>query len=516
MPTHRISMRKFREVLRLAHQQQCSTREIAAAVRLSHTTVHNYLQRAAKASLTWPLPEDLAHSALEARLFPKETAHADSVRRPVPDWPAIHEELKAKGVTKQLLWEEYRQQHPDGYGYSWFCERYRDWKKTQDLVMRQYHAPGDQLFVDYAGKTVEVYHPEKGENVHAQIFVAVLGYSNYTYAEATGSQSSRDWIASHCRAFEYFGAVPAAVVPDNLKAAVRKAHRYDPELNPAYSDLARHYGITVLPARVRKPRDKAKVEAGVLVVERQILAPMRKQRFPGLDALNAAIADRLEQLNDKPLQKQEGSRRTRFIDCDRPAMQPLPAQPFVLAEWKKFKVRNDYHISFDRHHYSVPHQYAHEKVEVRVTDNTVEVFHDAIRIASHRRKHTEGTTTVAAHQPLAHQAYDDPKAMLKKLAQVGTATERMACENWRQCPHPQKGKRALRGLLALLRTYGSERLERACQLALDSGTLQYRYVSFLLKNRREEQNTPASTRPAIEHENIRGADYYAQNTPEKP
>ena len=505
MPTNRISMSKFREVLRLASQAKLSSREIGRSVGLSHAAVNSYLRRASEVGLAWPLAEDITDAELQKRLFPKPLAQ----QRPRPDWTKVHEELKGKGVTLRLLHAEYKERHPEGYAYTWFCDHYRDWKKSQDVVMRLEHTPGEKLFVDYAGMTVPVWDVEAREERPAQIFVAVLGCSNYTYAEATWTQKLEDWTASHRRAFEFIGAVPAIVVCDNLRSAVRKAHRYDPDLNPTYRDLAVHYGVGVLPARVRKPRDKAKAERGVLAVNQSILAVLRHERFLGLEELNRRMRPLLEKLNNKPFQKMDGCRRSWFEERDLPAMRPLPATPYVFAEWKKAKVHVDYHVEVCHHRYSVPYRFTRCSVDVRLTATTVECFLDGKRIASHARSQRRGGfTTVSEHTPPAHRTFKDTDKMLDRAARIGEATEKVANEILVRVRHPQQGFRSIRGILQLGQKHGRDRLERACQRALRYGACSYRSVASILKHGLEDRPEEKPT-PAPVHDNIRGGDYYA-------
>ena len=334
-------MRKIREVLRLKHEAGLSDRQIAGSVGSSRSTVQECLRRAREAGIGWPLPPELDEAALLARLYWRVVPMAHV---PLPDYAAVHAELAGRGVTRLLLWQEYRAANTDGLQYTAFCNGYRRWRATQELVFRAVHAPGDKLFVDYAGQAVAVVDRGTGEVRAAQIFVAVLGCSNYSYAEASWTQASADWLGSHVRALTYFGGAPCAVVPDNLKSGVTRAVRYEPDLNPAYQELAEHYGLAILPARVRKPRDKAKVEAGVLIVERWILARLRHRTFFSLGELNAAIAQLLEDLNTRPFKKLEGCRRSRFMELEREALKPLPAQPYEFATWRKAKVHPDYHV----------------------------------------------------------------------------------------------------------------------------------------------------------------------------
>ena len=376
------------------------------------------------AGLGWPLPVGLSDVELERRLFPAPPA-LPRVARMVPDWSVLHQELRRPGVTLMLLWEEYRAAHPEGFGYSWFCEHYRAWAGKLDVVMRQTHRAGEKLFVDYTGQTVEVIEPTTWEVRAAQIFVAVLGASNYTYAEASWTQSLPDWIGAHVRAFQFLGGVPELVVPNNLVSGVHRAHRYEPDINPTYQELASHYGVAVVPDRVRRPRDKAKVEAGVQVVERLILAALRNRRFFSLSELNAAIATLLEQLNRCPFKKLPGSRREAFEHLDQPALQALPATPYVFATWKRVRVHIDYHVEVDGHYYSVPYALVKQSLEARLTATTVECFHKGQRVASHVRSHLKGRhTTVPEHMPKAHREYAEwsPQRLVRWAEQTGPAT----------------------------------------------------------------------------------------------
>src|SRR4051812_14134818 len=367
MPAERVSMRRVREILRLKYEAGASDRAIARSVGVARSTARLCLDRVAAAGLTWPLPEGLTDGALEALLFAGSGAMPGQRRKAEPDWVVVHRELRRPGVTLMLLWDEYRAANPGGYQYSRWCELYRAWEGRLSPTMRQVHPAGERLFVDFAGQTVEVVDPATGEIRTAQVFVAVLGASNYTYAEAVWTQSLPDWIGAHVRALEFLGGVPRQIVPDNLRSGVLRANWYEPGLNPTYQDLATHYGTAILPTRVRRPRDKAKVEAGVLVVERWILARLRHQRFTSLPALNAAIAALLESLNTRPMRRLGASRRQLFEALDRPALAELPVEPFVYAEWRRRRVGLDYHVDVDGHYYSVPHRLLREPVEARIT-----------------------------------------------------------------------------------------------------------------------------------------------------
>jgi transposase len=406
MAQERLTMRKIAEVLRLKWECHLSNRAIARSCSISHSTVAEYLQRAQEAGLNWPLPVDMGEDTLYELLFPKAPRSPSSRVIPCPDWSWIHTELRKKSVTLRLLWFEYREAHPDGYGYSQFCALYREWSKHLNPSMHLSHKGGEKVFVDYAGQTVPIVDPDSGEVHEAQVFIGVLGASNYTYAEAQESQELVNWIGAHVRMFAFLGGVPEIVVPDNLKAGVKHPSRYEPDLNPTYQDLAEHYGIAVIPARVRKPKDKAKVEVGVQVVERWILARLRNRTFFSLADLNRAIRELLDELNARQMEHLERSRCELFEELDKPALSPLPDQPYEFAEWKKATVNIDYHVEFEKHYYSVPYTLLHKEVWIRATQSTIEIFRNRKRIASHRRAKSPGRhTTVSEHMPPAHQKY---------------------------------------------------------------------------------------------------------------
>jgi len=503
-------MRKIREALRLK-AAGLTNRQIAVSLGVGRTTAGDYLERAEQAGLTWPLPDDLDDATLEQRLF----ATADKRRRearPQPDWAYIHRELHKRSVTLMLLWEEYRAVHPDGYSYSQYCERYRQWKGRLSPTMRQTHPAGERTFVDYAGQTIEFVDGLTGE-VHAcQLFVAVLGASSYTYAEATLTQSLPDWCSSHERAFAFFGGVSSQIVSDNLKSGVTRACFYEPAVNRTYADLAAHYNTAVVPARPCKPRDKAKVEVGVQLAERWIIARLRNRRFFSLNALNAAIRDCVIQLNDRVSRHLGSSRRALFEDIDRPALNPLPQEPYAYAEWQERRVGLDYHIEVEKHYYSVPHNLLREKVWARLTARTVEVFHKGKRVAAHMRSSSNRRhTTVSEHMPDAHRRYADwtPERLSRQADEVGPSTSALVDIILRERRHPEQGFRACIGILRLAKTHGTQRLEAACNRALEIGARSYSSVNSILKNNLDRRRPePATDGPAITHPNIRGAAYF--------
>jgi len=510
MPGPRLPMRKIRDVLRLSAGGM-SKRQIAASLGVGATSVGESIRRARRAGLGSPLPEELSDEALERRLYPLPTAMAKA-GRPRPDWAAIHRELRRPGVTLQLLWEEYRAVHPAGYGYSRFCDLYRAWEARLSPTMRQSHVAGERMFVDYAGTTVTLVDPSTGEAKTAQLFVAVLGASNYTYAEATWTQGLSDWIGAHTRTFAFFGGVPAMVVSDNLRAGITKACFYEPAVNRSYAEMATHYGTAIVPARPYRARDKAKVEVAVQIATRFIIAKLRNRQFFALSALNAAIAELVAQINDRMSRHLGANRRALFRDLERSALKPLPAEPYVFAEWKECRVGLDYHVEIEKHYYSVPHPLLREKVWARITARTIEVFHRGQRVAAHvrsssNRKHT----TVREHMPSSHRRYADwtPERLRRQAGETGRHTAALVEIILRERTHPEQGFRACVGILRLAKTYGRERLEAACARALEIGARSYSSVNSILKNDldRRRPATPADG-PAIAHDNIRGPTYF--------
>lgn len=510
MPKASLSMKKIEEVLRLKYENGLSHRAIAQSCAISPSTVSEYVHHARAAGLRWPLPAGMTAAQLDACLFPEKAAAAGVT--PTPDWAEVHKELKRKGVTLSLLWVEYRQAHPEGYGYSQFCHHYRTWKQGLNPPMRLEHKAGEKLYVDYAGQTVPIFDPETGERREAEIFVATLGASNYTYAEAHATQSLPNWIGAHVRALAFLGGVPEVLVPDNLKAGVKSPHLYEPDLNPTYQDFAQHYGVAVIPTRVKKPKDKAKVEVGVQVVERWILARLRDRQFFSLLELNEALAALLEELNQREMKHLGHSRQALFEELDRPALAPLPVQSYEFAVWKKARVHIDYHVSFEKHHYSVPHTLQGQEVDLRVTEKTVEIFCQRHRVASHPRSAAQGRfSTQVAHMPPAHQIYREwsPERFLRWAAQLGPQTEELISRVLNARQHPEQAYRTCLGLLNLPKRFPAARVEAACLRANAAGVASYKSVHNILIYQLDrlppEENSPA---PLPAHENIRGQTYY--------
>ena len=507
MPGQRLPMRKIRDVLRLTAAGM-SSRKIAASLVVGATTVVDCLQRARAAGVSWPLLDDLSDEALEARLFPASTALAEiRARRPQPHWPTIHRELRRPGVTLQLVWEEHRAAHPEGYGYSRFCELYRAWEGRLSPTMRQTHVAGERLFVDYAGTTLDVIDASTGEAMPAQLFVAALGASNYTYAEATWTQGLADWIGSHTRTFAFFDGVSAMVVSDNLKSGITKACFYEPAVNRTYAEMAAHYDTAVVPARPNKPRDKAKVEVAVQVATRWIIAKLRNRRFFSLGELNAAIAELVTALNNRVTRHLGASRRALFDDLERSALKKLPAEPYAYAEWKECRAGLDYHVEIEKHYYSVPHALLRETMWARITARTIEVFHRGKRVAAHVRSSSNRQhTTVREHMPSSHQRYADwtPERIQRQANEIGPKTSALVEIILRERTHPEQGFRACIGILRHAKSFGRERLEAACDRARS-----YTSVTSILKtNLDRKRPAPATDGPAIAHTNIRGSRYF--------
>ena len=517
MATERLPMRHIREILRLKWGLKRSHRETARSLGISAGAVASVLSRATTLRLTWEALSGLTDDALEQRLYGPRLP--GGVARPLPDPTWIHTELRRAGVTLELLHLEYLQQHPDGYRYSAFCRHYRAWLARQRLSMRQVHKAGDKLFVDYSGKKPAIVDPATGVVQPVELFVAVLGASNYTYAEATATQRSADFIQSHGRALEYLAGVPAAIVPDQLKPGIRDACRYEPVLHRTYEEWATHYGTVILPARPAKPRDKAKAEVAVQIAQRWILARLRHETFFSLATLNERIRQLLDALNVRPMKGYGGqSRRDLFLRFDQPALGPLPAERFVYTEWRQARVNIDYHIDVERHLYSVPHRLIHQTVDVRLAATTIEVFQRGTRIWVHRRSHhVGGVTTVAEHMPHAHRAHLEwsPSRLIRWGATVGPQTAALVEQILASRPHPEQGYRSCLGLLRLTKQYGPERVEAASGRAVAVGARSYRHVETMLKHGLDrvplETADPSSPRPG--HANVRGPAYYQQELP---
>jgi transposase len=504
-------MRKIKEILRLKLECGLSCRQISRSCSVGHGTVWDYLSRARAAGLSWEQVQAMGEVELERKVFPPP-ASMHCAGRPLPDWVEVHRELRRKGVTLALLWQEYKERLPEGLQYSRFCDLYREWKGQLSVTMRQEHRAGEKTFVDYCGPTVDIVDASTGEVRPASIFVAVLGASSYTYAEATMGQGLAEWIGAHVRAFEFLGGVSELVIPDNPKTGVLRACRYEPDLNPTYQEMARHYGAAVIPARPRKPRDKAKVESGVLVVERWILARLRNRTFFSVAELNQAIRGLLEDLNARPMRVIKVSRRELFESLDKPALKALPPERFEFATWGKARVNIDYHVEIEGHYYSVPYQLVRKEVDIRVSAATVECFFKGQRVAAHGRSFVKGRhTTLAEHMPKAHRAQAEwtPERLVRWASQTGESTAALVAAIMGSRAHPQQGFRPCLGLLRLGKRYGNDRLEAACARALVVQAISYRSVKSILEHGLDARPLAAPvTAEVIDHCNIRGAEYY--------
>ncbi|MDA8250597.1 MAG: IS21 family transposase [Rhodospirillales bacterium] len=507
-------MRQIREVLRLKFgEAKLSERAIALQLGVARSTIQDYMARISAAGLTWPLPDELTDAVLSERLFGRPSTQTGLRRRVEPDWAALARETKRDGVNLLILWEEYRAAHPGGYGYSRFCELFREFERKLSPTMRQHHVAGDKVFVDFSGKTVPIVDPATGEARSAELFVAVLGASSYTYAEATWSQKLPDWIGAHVRMLAHFGGVPRLLVPDNLKSAVHRPSFYDPETNPTYARMAEHYGVGILPARPRKPRDKAKVEAGVRVAQSYILGRLRNVTFFSLTECNQAIAAALERINGRPMRRLGVSRRGLFDAVERPVLRPLPAAPYEYAEWKRARVNQDYHVEVQGFYYSVPHALIREEVEARITANAVELFHRGNRVAVHVRLRGGGARHVTHddHMPSGHRFYGgwSEARFRRDAAAIGPRTEALIVAVLTSRPHPEQGFRSCLGILKRLRGVDRDRAEAACARAVEIGALSSKSLGSILDNNLDRKPTgqPAADLPLL-HANIRGSGYY--------
>ena len=502
-------MRQLRELLRLRLQAELSMRQIKASLRISLGAVQKVISQAEAQGLSWAAIEQLDDQQL-ARLFYPEADTRASAALQLPDWVEVHQELRRKGVTKHLLWEEYTQAYPNrSYSYPQYCFLYQDWLKKQQRSMRQTHKAGDKLFVDYAGQTVPIVQADTGEVRFAQIFVAVLGASNYTYCEATWSQSLPDWLGSHARALNFIDGVPRLIVPDNLKSGVSKACRYDPDINPAYQQLAAHYGVAIMPARPRKPQDKSKAEVGVQIIERWILARLRHHTFFSLTELNRCIRALLGEVNNKPFKQLKGTRQQWFESLDKPALAPLPKQAYQYTDIKTVKVNVDYHIQYDQHLYSVPHHLVGEKLELHAKAQLIELYFHNQRVTSHARQHRPGTTTVATHMPVRHEKHHQWTAgrLMNWAKDLGDDVLHWVQAQLQRKQHEQQAYRVCLGLLNLSRQYPAERLNKACAIANQNQLYRLKQIKSILQSKQDQLLTgskePLTLLPQ-DHENIRG------------
>lgn len=512
MPTPSITMRKLKEILRLKYGAKLSHRQIARSLSISASVVSRYANRAAQLGIAeWPLPDEwddvtLSRAFLKTNITTKKYA--------LPNWVEVHQQLSNKTVTLLTQWEEYAERHSDGYySYNHYCRLYKAWRKTTNPSMRQVHKAGEKLFIDYCGPTMKIINPDTGKVSTAQIFVATMGASSYTYAEATWSQGLEDWVMSHVRCFDYLGGTPEIVVPDNLKSSTTKACRYDPDINPTYQQMLAHYGVAVMPARPRKPKDKAKAEVAVQVVERWIIGKLRHETFYSLSSLNHRIKELLAGLNQKPMQKLKLSRSERFAQLDQPELKPLPQSPYHYTYVKKARVHMDYHVELEGHYYSVPYRLLREQVEAHISGELVTLYHRGQQVAAHPRKRQYGYSTQEKHMPENHRQYAQwtPERFLKWAAVSGEHTVSFMHNIFNSKEHPTQAYRYLMGLMNLHKTYGYHRLDCACKRALATGVYRLKGIKSILENGLDQVAVPEPTQDHLanlEHSNVRGSDYY--------
>jgi transposase len=509
MTQERLTMRKIKEILRLKYEVKLSNRAIAGACKVSNSTVGEYLRRAEAAGVSWPIPE-MGEEELFQKLFGEQDENAKK-SKPLPDWEEVRKEVRQKGVTLRLLWIEYKEKNPEGYQYSQYCDLYQKWKKSRaEPSKRNVHVGGEQMQVDYAGLKIPLFNPESGETSQVSVFVALLPASNYTYAEAQSSENQCNWNNGHVRAIEFFGGVVRIVVPDNLKTGVQKPNYYEPNINAAYQELAEHYQFAVLPARVKKPKDKGKVENGVQNVERWVIAPLRKSTFFSLAEVNQAIREQLDQLNNKVMQAVGKTRRQEFEDLDLPNLRPLPEKPYEYADRKIARVNIDYHVEFEKHLYSVPYNLIHQEVDLRATEHMVEVFYKGELVAIHPRSFRPGRfSTLHEHMPPNHQFVDRANAeqLLQWAKSVGPQTAAFINAMLKSRPFPEQAYRSCLGVLSLAKKYPHSQIELACQATLEAKIFSYKAVKeeldWLMK-----QTTAPVTEALPSHANIRGHEYY--------
>jgi len=514
MPKWRLKMRQIKEIMRLKYELNLSQQAIADSTGIARSTVKDYLIRAKAAGYTWPLPEALDNETLNAKLFP---VNSPKNKRPDPDWESTHQELKRKGVTLYILWEEYKRENPGGYQYNWFAHRYRQWSKKNDVWMTQTYKAGEKIYVDYSGLTIPIWSTNLQQiEFNAEIFVSVLGASDYIFCVATKTQQLPDWIEAHCQMFEFYGGASELIVPDNLRSGVTKPHRYEPQCNLTYEEMAEHYGCAIMPTRAYKPRDKAKVEKSVQIVQQRIVASLRNKKFTALYELNTAILDQLNLLNSRKFQKLSCSRQELFNSLEKAALKPLPTQRYELAQWYHQTVNGGYHVQIKNNFYSVPYQYVRKKIDIRVTAKIIECFYKEKKIACHQRCDEKGKyTTVNAHRPEAHrqQGLWPAERLLSWAASIGCNTSSLIKTLLQDDKrHLHQKERSALGILRLSTAYGEVRLEQACAKALELGTYRYDSITSLLKKRLDhstsmDEATDLTYKTPV-HENVRGRQYY--------
>jgi len=508
-------MRQIRQTLHLHYQAGLSYAQVGRALGVPKSTVAKMVSMARAADVDWALAQTLTDAELEARVYRPPVPRASS--RLEPDYALIHQELKRPGVTLMLLWEEYQRGQASAgepaYKYTSFCIKYRAWAACLKRSMRQTHLAGERLFVDYAGQTLPIIDATTGAISRAQVFVAVLGASNYTYACATATQAAVDWVGAIIQALEFIDGVPRLIVPDQTRALIARPDRYEPTPGRLVEELCSHYDVAVLPARPAHPRDKPKVEVGVQIVERWILARLRNRRFFSLAEVNAAIAELLPVLNQRPFKKLPGCRASAFAELDQPVLRPLPATRMAIARFKPARVNIDYHVELDGHYYSVPHRLVGTRVELRITGRSVEAYVGQQRVACHAYSQVRGGySTNPEHMPASHRAHREwsPQRLIAWGERIGMACGTVVQWQMQHRPHPEQGYRACLGLRRLARQYGDQRLEAACARALAIGSPTYRSIHSILQSGLDQHPLPSASPPSPmpEHDNVRGPTYY--------
>jgi transposase len=514
MAQERISMRKIKEVLRLHYEAKLTQATIARVNHISRYAVQQYIIRFTATGLSWPLSEEISDTILESKLFPVKS---DKSHRQALDYGYLLKEIRRPDATLSVLWEEYKQQHPDGYQYSYFCDLFNAYRGKLNYSMRQEHKAGEKTFLDFGDSPLTIIDRRTGQETRTKIFVSVWGASNLMYAESSFDEKLPTWISLNIHALEYYGCCPRAMVPDNLKSAVSKASRYEPDINPTYAEFAEHYGTVIFPARPYRPKDKSRAENGVKMAKRWILFRLRNQTFYSLNELNQAIRVLLDDFNRRLMKKMKKSRRELFELWDNPHALPLPEKPYEFAEWKKAKVQFNYHIAYDSHHYSVPYTFIHKEVAIKATRTLLEIYHKGNRICSHARSYKEhGYTTVNEHMPERHIKYLEwtPERILNYAEKYGSSVKALVQEVMAQRKFPQQAYKSCMGIVRLENTYSAERLNLACRRALEYRAYSYRSVLNILEkglDKQKSRSLPSSIPIARNHENIRGADYYFEN-----
>ncbi len=512
-------MKQVRDVLQLHSAMNLSIRRIQGATNVAKSTISDYIKRFKNSGLNMDQINILNDDELKLKLFPEHTSIVVS-KKAMPDMNYIHKEMKLRKKTKitmMLLWEEYIEDNPTGYCYSQFRVHYKRYKQTLNPSMRQTHLAGEKLFVDYSGLVMPIYNQRTGEVDTAQIFVAVLGASGYTFVHATPSQKQEDFIYSHVECYNFFGGVPNIVVPDNLKSAIISNNKNGVVVNESYADLNRHYSVAVIPARPRKPKDKPKAEQGVQAIQRYILARFRHHKFFSVDELNDAISGLLDRYNNKIIKHLQKSRTELFEEVDKPYLNSLPMNSYLYKQFKLAKVNQDYHITLEKCNYSVPFKYIKEEVEVRYSTQSVYVYHKHKLIATHPRLRRVGdTSTLHEHMPSEHQYINEkmnPDRLRSWAKNIGEYSSVFVEDAFEEVEHNPQAYRKISAVLSLAKLYGNTELELALMYAVQMKTITTKSIKSILDKKlylaKSANNIPSAQNSLFNnHTNIRGADEY--------